>query len=441
MRRARAPRTSLPSSLAGPASGSQRGVAARGSRTPSGVWIACAALAWSLEACALPEKTVRLPAAWRTTCDADADAPVADLGALLESFRAENDVPALGAAVVCRGRVVAIGVAGVRRKGHPASVTIDDPFHLGSCTKAMTATLAARLIEQGRLSWDTSILDALPELADDVHPAWRSVTLRHLLQHRGGVRHRNWPEGMDDEEVYDLPGDPRAQRMALVRRLLASPPELEPGSAFVYSNNGYIVAGTMIERLGGASFEDLMRDEVFVPLGLESAGFGAAGSPGGVTAPWPHEVGFLGRLVAVEPGPRGDLPVVSSPAGRAHASLSDWARFLSIHLEEDGSGAPGFLGAQSLATLHSPSFGGDYAMGFLVAERPWSRGPVLTHGGSNGRNHCVFWMSPGSRFAVLVATNRGGDEMVGLLDRICTTLIVEHLGLPAAAPPDGAKGR
>ena len=95
------------------------------------------------------------------------------------------------AAVVLRGeRVIAQGVAGVRKRGAGERVTLNDRFHLGSCGKAMTATLVAMLVEEGRLNWTTTLGKMFADKVKDMHPAWEKATLRQVLAHRAGL-HRD----------------------------------------------------------------------------------------------------------------------------------------------------------------------------------------------------------------------------------------------------------
>src|SRR5687768_10277826 len=79
------------------------------------------------------------------------------ISAMLESIRAKYELPGLAAAIVSQGKVTAIGAAGVRKIGSPEKVTIHDHVHIGSCTKALTATMLARLIESGKLDWKTTL--------------------------------------------------------------------------------------------------------------------------------------------------------------------------------------------------------------------------------------------------------------------------------------------
>ena len=83
---------------------------------------------------------------------------------MLESLRKQYDLPALAVVVTKDGRICERAAVGVRKVGDPALVTTNDVFHIGSCTKSMTATVTAILIEQGRLRWDTTIAEVFPEL-------------------------------------------------------------------------------------------------------------------------------------------------------------------------------------------------------------------------------------------------------------------------------------
>src|SRR2546425_5420679 len=93
------------------------------------------------------------------------------------------------AAAVLRGeRIIAQGAAGVRKSGTAERITLDDQFRLGSCTKAMTATLVAMLVEEGKLNWTTTLGELFADTVKPMHPAWEKVTLRQVLAHRAGLR-------------------------------------------------------------------------------------------------------------------------------------------------------------------------------------------------------------------------------------------------------------
>ena len=112
-----------------------------------------------------------------------------NLGDMLTRLRQQAELPALAAAAMKGGVVIASGANGVRKVGETTPVTILDKFHLGSCTKAMTATLAAILVEQGRMRWEHSLAQVFPERAAKMHSSFRGVTLDMLLTHRSGADH------------------------------------------------------------------------------------------------------------------------------------------------------------------------------------------------------------------------------------------------------------
>src|SRR5262245_56595209 len=110
-----------------------------------------------------------------------------DVVSLIEPIRQQHHVPALGAALVSNEGVVASGVTGVRKKDTDVAVTINDRWHLGSNTKAMTAVIVATLVEGGKLSWETTIGQIFPELSESFPEKFRAITVTQLLSHHAGL--------------------------------------------------------------------------------------------------------------------------------------------------------------------------------------------------------------------------------------------------------------
>ena len=102
----------------------------------------------------------------------------------LTATRQKHGVPALAGAFASGDGTVIYDAVGVYRVGGKESVSRDDAFHLGSCTKAMTATMLARLVERKVLAWETTVAEAFPDLQDRLHPKFRQATLYHFLAHR-----------------------------------------------------------------------------------------------------------------------------------------------------------------------------------------------------------------------------------------------------------------
>jgi CubicO group peptidase (beta-lactamase class C family) len=325
-----------------------------------------------------------------------------NLDSFLEKFRAQQNFPGLAALVLKNGAVHAEGAAGVRKYGSPERLTVRDKFHIGSNTKAMTATLAAMLVEQRRLSWSDTPLQKFP----DLHAAWGTVTLQMLLSHRSGApANANVPQT----------GTVGEQRVAYLRQVAARAPEHPPGSRFLYSNAGYVMAGAMLERATGKAWEDLMREMLFTPLNMKSCGFGPPPQQGGVNNPWGHQRSGS-DFVAYDL----DNPPYLGPAGTVHCSLQDYARFALLHMRKDR-----LLGKPSFAKLQSPPAGETYALGWIVVQRGWAGGAALNHNGSNTVNYFVAWLAPARGFGVIIATNLGGDvvEVGKQVDAVASALV------------------
>jgi CubicO group peptidase (beta-lactamase class C family) len=337
------------------------------------------------------------------------------------------------AAVVLRGeRIIAQGAAGVQKRGTAERITIADRFHLGSCTKAMTATLVAVLVEEGKLNWNTTLGELLADTVKPMHPAWEKVTLRQVLAHRAGLRFE--PDGL--AQVFnELVRPHRAfhflkavrngtlpqQRLEIARQALSRPPGIPPDTKCWYSNVGYILAGAVLEQLTGRAWEELMRERLFQPLGISTGGFGRPGTAGKTDQPWGHSPLFYG------------------PAGLAHMTVTDWAKFIALHLRGDPANPQcqaALLKLDTFAEMHAAApptthskgwvmrgitllATGDagpavaYRAGWFISTASWAKGAwpgdtghYLWHGGREGMSHSVVCIAPEIDFAVLVACNR-----------------------------------
>lgn len=343
------------------------------------------------------------------------------IDSLLESIRAKSNVPALAAAVVRSNEIVAAAAVGVRKAGAPEQVTVQDKFHIGSCTKAMTATLAALYVEQGKVSWTTTIGERFS--AWSVRPAYTDVTLEQLLSHRAGVPGDLNRIGVWSHVWQRSTQRPLQQRIALAQELLAMEPIHAPGTKYTYANAGYTIGMLMIERMEQRPWEELMHEQLFQPLGMTSAGFGMPATIGKVDQPWGHAL-QEGKLVPDPPGPSADNPAAIGPGGTVHCSITDFARFARLHLEGE-RGNTQLLKAGTFKKLHTPLGGQDYGFGWIVTERKWAKGRVLTHNGTNTRNFAVMWLAPEIEFAVVVACNLGGETAGKACDQAAARLIQE----------------
>ncbi len=263
----------------------------------------------------------------------------------------------------------------------------------------MTATLCGILVDKGKLKWTTTIGEAFPKLKDKIHPDYHAVTLDELLSHRSGLPEDREPDPVLWPKILALKGPLKDQRLALAELVLHDKPKAPRGTRFQYSNDGYTIAGAMCEQATGKAWEDLMRELLFRPLGMTTAGFGPPGKAGAVDQPWGHQVEDKKKPVPLAPNADADNPAVIAPAGTVHCSVGDWARYARLHL----GGGPGLLKPETLRKLHTARTGEDYAYGWQLL----GGGKILIHDGSNGFWYAVIWLMPEFGNAYLTATNRG----------------------------------
>jgi CubicO group peptidase (beta-lactamase class C family) len=345
-----------------------------------------------------------------------------NVSAALEKIRDDHNIPGLAAAVIDEGKFVAAGATGMRNAGRMVPVTLDDKWHLGSCTKSMTASVAAMLVEDGKIRWNTTVAEIFPDGIEEMNHAWRDVTLEQLLTHRGGAPHD------PPKDLYAVAlkqeGEPKEQRKKFIAGLLGRPPAKPPGTHFIYSDCGYSIAGAMLERASGEAWEDLMRKRLFEPLGLTSAGFGAPATPGKIDQPWGHR-GYEAPFKPVPPGPDADYPPVFGPAATVHMSIADFAKYAQWHVE----GARGdcrLLKAASFHKLHTTPDGQEYAMGWCVTKRRWAGGTALMHSGDNDMFRAVMWLGPRENTCFVAACNADNWEAIEACDDAVRMLINKY---------------
>ena len=335
-----------------------------------------------------------------------------DLHELLSAQRESNGLPAIAAGAMKQGKLLAVGATGVRKVGTQASVTRDDKFHIGSDTKAMTATLVAMLVGEGKLRWTQTLSDLFPERASKMNAGYRPVTLEMLLTHRAGMPH--------DSHDYGAKSDPvTVQRLKYLDATINQPPASEPGK-FSYSNAGYIIVGAILEKITGKSWETLIRERLFKPLGMGSAGFGPPSKPNMLDQPCGH-VFASGHYT-----PRyGDNPPALGPAGTVHCSMSDYLKFADFHAS-GGKRPAGLLAPELVEKLRTPPEGATYAMGWGTGKRGWAKGMVMTHAGSNTMNYFIVWIAPNIEFSVAAAANAAGPAVNKDLDDVVATLVQRY---------------
>lgn len=329
------------------------------------------------------------------------------------------DVPGAAVVVVRRDRVLYLRAVGVRKLGAPEPVTVETLFPWASCTKGLTSTVMAQLVDSAKLDWDDPVRKHLPDfrLADPI--ANQAVTLRDLLCHRTGL-------ASHDELWYRSPW-PQAE---IVRRAGFLPPSAPFRSQFQYQSVMATAAGLAMERATGTSWDQLTRKRLFDPLGMSTA---CCVTPQSPNRAMPHRPGPAGALEAIEEYQQSE----PNAAGSVYGSAQDLAKWLQFQLGDGEGNGRRLVSAKNFAETHAPHVAQRLA-GITAATHPdttmmsyglgWGiqdyRGILLrSHTGMIDGYRIQLAIAPTQGLAIGVLSNRHETRMnlalvYTLLDRV-----------------------
>lgn len=317
----------------------------------------------------------------------------------IAGIASERKLVGIAAKVMIGDAVIAEADTGWRTRDKSNSLLVSDLFHVGSIGKSMSATAIATLVEDRVMDWDDTLGARLPDVP--MEAGWSDVTLAQLLTHTASAPRAPITAMMNSVS------DP--VRLAEIRRetaatMLAEPPAVEPGTAFAYSNEGFMLASLMAEEATGQSWETLIRTQVAQPLGLSTLGFGA---PTG-DVPWGHRK-LAAIKMAMDPAENADNPPWMAAAGTMHMNLDDLLTYGRAHLDA-GQSEGALLSPATFELLHMPVLN-DYAYGWVVQSRDFGDGdePVIWHNGSNTMWYAVLVLLPKRDAAIVIATNDGSQ--------------------------------
>ncbi len=342
-----------------------------------------------------------------------------DLDGALRPFIANDRIPGISYALTDAEGRYAEGALGLRSIESGVAMTPDTVGWIASMTKLVTTTAAMQLVEQGRLSLESSVQEILPELPPrqvlvgldeagqpKLRPVEGAITLHHLLTHTSGFSYDTWNKALLD--YVKAQGLPRIGTCLL--RALDLPMLADPGKRWEYGiSTDY--AGRMVERASGKSLEQYFRDHIFDPLGLKDIGF--------LLRP-----DLTQRLAAMHHRqPDGSLQVMEHEVPQApeffmgggglYGTMPDYARFLGLFLQ----GGLGVLKPETIALMFSNRIGDIFANGFpagaspssgerryfpgrrwkwgygvAVNPEPTEEGRAAYSGTWGGRSNCYFWV-------------------------------------------------
>jgi CubicO group peptidase (beta-lactamase class C family) len=301
---------------------------------------------------------------------------------------------------------------GIADRGFGVAVDHQTKFHIGSMDKMFTAVAIAQLVESGKLSWDSTLAQLVPEYPD--HTAAQKITVWQLVHHTAGLGDIFVPEFFQNREKFVDPAD----YLALIAR---QPKVSEPGKDWNYSNAGYVLLGRIIENVSHESYFDYIQRHVFAPAGMESSGFDsqediAPKMAVGYFREGPFSTDWKANWMT--------LPFKGSPAGGGYSTNTDLLRFATAL--RDGK----LVKSATLMKMFDgevPAGPGGYAAGF--GDRLSHGRHVRGHaGGAPGMdaNLAMVWET---KAAVAVTSNEG--------DSPTAMMLAEHIADLLAA--EGAK--
>lgn len=327
--------------------------------------------------------------------------------------------PSVALGVTYRGETVFSGAFGRRDVERDLPADAQTLYQIASCTKAFTAALAAQLVDEGALDWDTPVREYLPEVRFYDEYATRMVCVRDLLCHRTGLpRHE-----------YSWYGTGYT-RQDIVSNLRFLEPNRPLRTTFQYNNQCYVLAGCVLERLTGRTFEELLRERILEPLGMTRSRFYVDD-----LAEDPNRALGYGRPDGVDPL-HGCVPIPYyksavedraagagspfAPAGCISSCVDDLLGWARLHLG-DASAPEGVLSPRALATLHAPQMLLDAPLDMPAPERTFPcyglgwfvesyRGRTLVqHSGNIDGFSAFVGLIPELDLGVVALTNMNGS--------------------------------
>jgi CubicO group peptidase (beta-lactamase class C family) len=347
---------------------------------------------------------------------------------VVERARKEFEVPGIAVAIVKDGNVVLAKGYGVRKLGEPAPVTPHSLFRIASNTKAFTAAALAMLVDEGKLRWDDAVIEHTPGFQMYDPYVTRELTVRDLLVHRSGL-------GLGAGDLMFFPPSDLS-RQEIIRRLRFVKPATSFRSRYAYDNLLYLVAGQLIPAITGKSWDDFVKERIFIPLGMTSTNASTAALKAASDVAIPHSKAD-GKL---EPLPHEDVDN-NAPAGAINSCVADLAKWVTVQLNRGDMGSSRLfseaqskemwspqtiipIGASAALGALAPNFNA-YGLGWMLNDYRGKK--IVSHTGGLSGYVSRVTMVPDLKLGVVVLTNQ---EATGAFQAVTYTILDRYLGAP-----------
>ncbi len=346
---------------------------------------------------------------------------------VVERARRAFEVPGIAVAVVKDGQVVAARGFGVRKLGEPAPVTPHSLFRIASNTKAFTTAALAMLVDEGKLRWDDDVIDHLPAFRMYDPYVTREMTVRDLLTHRSGL-------GLGAGDLMFWPSTDFT-RDEIIRRIRFLKPVSSFRSRYAYDNLLYLVAGQLIPAVTGTSWDDFVRQHIFIPLGMTATNASTAALVAARDVATPHSRAE-GKVVPIAQADHDN----NAPAGSVNSCAADLAKWLIAQLDHSVASEAQFKemwGAQTILPIEDlpagapaalaalqPNFHA-YGLGWML--RDYRGRKLVYHTGTLAGYVSRTTMVPDLKLGIVVLTNQ---EETGAHAAITWTILDHYLSAP-----------
>ena len=318
-----------------------------------------------------------------------------------DSIRNANHIPELSYAVINANQILEMAALGKHSVNLNDSASINDRFHIGSNTKALTAFMIAKFVEEGDLKWSTPFFDVYPEWKQTAKAGYLKITLLDLLSHRAKVQPF---QGEGDTTIPSFEGTKQQKREAFGKFVLSlDPVTLDSTHQFIYSNAGYTLAALMLEKVMKKSWEQLVEKVFNQDLKME-VNFGWPENQSRKDT-WGHSF-ENGSLTPVPSNTDYHLDY-TEPAGDLNVKLENYIKFIQLNLN-GLQGNNNYLKSESYQFIHNGL--AYYSLGWFNVS---DKGELFsTHSGTAGTYFSLVSINRTTNNAFIIFTNSFNDDTV-----------------------------
>ena len=339
------------------------------------------------------------------------DAMLGKMDAYIQKSIVEWGSPGFAIAIVRNDAVIFAKGYGHRKAGEPLPVDENTLFAIGSQTKAFTAAAIAMLVDEGKLKWDDPVVKYLPEFQLSDPWVTGKLTIRDCLSHRLGY---------DPLDLLWLLTD--FKREEFLRRYRHARPIGEFRNSFEYNNMMFLLAGEIIPKITGVSWDEFVKQRIFMPLNMKNSNTSVAKFSSSMNLAWPHEI-IDGKI---QPIPFRNFDSIGS-AGAINSTVVDMAHWIRFQLGNGSVNGVKILSPEAMKEMHSPqtivTFGkrkempqvsfstysrlnstfATYGLGWFIQD--YKKHVVIHHGGDGEGMRCQFGLIPELNLGLVVFSN------------------------------------